>query len=79
MMQGYSWFGNGFCGYGAGYFSIWHIFIWIGIILVVAAMVIYFSKRNRGIDPLEELKMLYVNGKISEEEYLNRKQIIERK
>jgi uncharacterized membrane protein len=37
------------------------------------------TKKSSGIDAVETLKILYVKGEISEEEYLNRKNVLERK
>ncbi len=81
-MHGYGWFGNGFCDviFGRGYFGIGQLLILIGIVAMIMAVVLYSrSKSPKGTDALETLKTLYVSGKISEEEYLKRKSVLERK
>lgn len=81
MMHGYNWFGRGFCPIGfGGYFGIWHFVVLIGVILLVVGLVRMIAKRRpSGEDAIETLKQLYVNGEISDEEYLKRKSVIERK
>jgi putative membrane protein len=82
MMHGYGWYGNGFCDsvFGRGYFGISQYLILIGIIIIVVALVMNRkSKKVKDSTAEESLKMLYVKGEISEEEYLKRKNVIERK
>lgn len=81
-MYGNGWFDNGFCpiGFGGGNFGLWYFLIFTGILIVaVAIMLNRKTKKSSGIDAVETLKMLYVKGEISEEEYLKRKNVIERK
>lgn len=80
-MHRYGWVGNKICplGFGGGYFGIWHFMILIGAILVVIALATRKKKNSSNLDAIESLKMLYVKGDISEEEYLKRKSVIERK
>lgn len=81
MMNG-NWFGNGGCPLLGGYggFSIWHGLMMLGVIVVVIG-VLYMLKgrKNDNNNSLELLKNQYVNGNITEEEYLNRKNVLERK
>lgn len=81
-MHGRGFFGNGCLGYGfaGGYF--WHTLISIGIVLFIAAIVIYFIKRgtkkNANSQVLESLKVKFVQGEITEEEYMRRKEVIKK-
>lgn len=80
MMRGYNWFNDGFCSFGAGgYFSIWHYLIIIGVVIAVIGIITMRKKNSGSQDSLELLKRMYVNGDLSEEEYLKRKNVIERK
>lgn len=81
MMYGGRFFGGG-CGlFGAhGSFGIFGMLINIGVLILVFALVYYFIKKN-GVkasnqNALEILKMKYVEGEITEEEYLKRKQVL---
>ena len=80
-MHGYGWFGSGSCPFGAryGYLSPWHFLVMIGMVIIVAALLIWLGKRNKinSNNALDSLKLLYINGDITEEEYLKRKNIIE--
>lgn len=82
MMRGYGWngFGDGWFGMGSGYFSIWGCLIFVGIILLIIAL--FISKKPKGLkddNAVEILKLLFVKGEITEEEYLKRKNVMERK
>lgn len=82
MMYGNGWSGNGGCafGFGGGYFSIWHLLIVIGIIIIIFSIVASRkSKTTLSSDAVDKLKVLYINGEISEEEFLKRKNVIDRK
>lgn len=80
-MHGYGWFGSGSCPFlgSYGYFSPWHFLIMIGVVIIVAALLIWAGKRNKtnSNNALDTLKLLYIKGDITEEEYLKRKNIIE--
>jgi len=81
-MYGNGWSGFGRCdfGFGNGYFSMWHYLIMIGVVLIIVAIVA--SRRSissKTGDAVEKLKLLYVRGEITEEEYMKRKNVIERK
>lgn len=77
MMYGNGWFSNGFCGANFGF---WYFLIFTGLLIVAIAIMLNRKKnKSSGIDAVETLKMLYVKGEISEEEYLNRKNVLERK
>ncbi|VDN49287.1 conserved protein of unknown function [Petrocella atlantisensis] len=80
-MMGYGWYGNGLCGnwLGLGGYGIWSVLIVIGLIALLAAIIIGASSKRNNSEALESLKSLYVKGDITEEEYLKRKNIIERK
>lgn len=68
-----------------GYFSFYHmIFGMIVIIAIVVAIVLFFKSRKKLVNnPTEELlftlKQRYVNGEISEEEYLQKKSVLTKK
>lgn len=82
MMHGNGWTGYNECdfGFSKGYLSIWHYLIMIGVVLIIIAIVAFRkSKSSNSSEAVEKLKMLYVNGDITEEEYLKRKNVIERK
>jgi len=81
MMYGH-WFGNGYCPLWRGYspFNIWTIVLTVAVIIVfIGVFVIQKKKRSNNTDVIEILKMEYVKGNITEEEYLNRKRVIEGK
>jgi putative membrane protein len=72
--------------YGYGYEMMNGFGIWGGIImgfglLVLILAVIYFYKQNNNTnsDALELLKMKFVKGEITEEEYINKKSILLKK
>lgn len=82
MMHGLNWLRFNGCNFrfGSGYFGIWHYLILIGIVLIIIALITrrkHQSSSNN--DAVEKLKMLYVNGELSEEEYLKRKNVVEGK
>jgi len=88
MMNGRGYYGGGFSErarcFGFGLMNNgWSILIAVGVILIIALLVyIFVHNRNKKVskDPLVEvLKMKYVQGEISEEEYLQRKEVIGRK
>lgn len=80
MMRGYNWFNDGFCSFGAGrYLSIWHYLILAGLVIVIIGIISMRRKKHESDGSLEVLKGMYVNGDISEEEYLKRKSVLERK
>lgn len=80
MMFGNGWSRVNGCGFGNGYFSVWHFLVVIGIVFIIFAFIWFRkSKSSNTSDAVEKLKMLYVNGDITEEEYLKRKNVIERK
>lgn len=93
-MMGYgSCFGDGvnnigFGGNGIGFgghmmgFGIINLLVYAIIIGVVVYALVYVFKRSglsKGNEALEKLKMMYVDGEISEEEFEKRKKIIESK
>jgi putative membrane protein len=72
--------------YGYGYEMMNGFGIWGGIImgfglLILTLVVIYFYKQNNNTnsDALELLKMKFVKGEITEEEYINKKSILLKK
>jgi putative membrane protein len=81
MMRGLNWFGNGGCAsFFGGYFSMWHYIILIGVALLVIGIITLNKKQSpTNDDTLNTLKKMYVNGEITEEEYLKKKNVIERK
>lgn len=79
-MRGYNWFGDGLCSFGyGGYFSIWHYLVLIGLVVLVVGIVVMRKKSHGSENSIEMLKRMYVNGELTEEEYLKRKSVIERK
>ena len=85
MMYG-GWFGNGYGHFGSWYslFGFWHGLMMIGFfIFIVALFLILFKKNNIGKNNnnelLEILKIQYVKGHITEDEYLSKLNLIEKK
>lgn len=78
MMHGNGWYGNG--EYGIFGFSGWHYLIMLGVIIIIVAIVMFARRKNNPDEnqALSTLKELYVKGEITEEEYLKRKNVIER-
>lgn len=76
-------YNNGYYGNGCGGYSLFHngwgLLIGI-IILVTIALLFYFivhnKKKQASSDAAESLKLKYVQGEITEEEYLRRKSVI---
>jgi len=68
-------FGNGFMGSG------WHWLIGIGILLIIIAVTYLLVKKGKKSTPsgnaLETLKMKFAQGEITEEEYNQRKKVLE--
>jgi len=66
-----------FASGGWGMVGIW-LLVALAVITVVVLIVSASRKTNfnRDNDLIQALKMKYVNGKISEEEYLKRKEIL---
>jgi len=63
-------------------FGIINLLVYAIIIGVVVYALVYVFKRSglsKGNEALEKLKMMYVDGEISEEEFEKRKKIIESK
>jgi len=87
MMYGRDFYNNGFYGdngcLGYGFLNNgWHMYILIGAFLTIALLIYFFvhnnKKRLSNHSTLEMLKMKYVQGDITEEEYLKRKQVLDR-
>ena len=78
--QGFN--GNGICRGLGNFQSVWGIVIGIGVIITIALLFYVFvhnnKKKNSASEALETLKLHYVKGEISEEEYLRRKSLIEK-
>jgi putative membrane protein len=79
-------FGNGNFGYGRclglGAFHGGWILLIIGI-LIILALLFFFLVHNRkkkivGNEAVEILKMKYVKGEITEEEYFRRREVVEK-
>jgi len=70
-------FGRGFgC---LGYYSPLGVILAVMIIIVVAVIIYKMFKKNNGDDDaLELLKLKFVKGEISEEEYLAKKNILKK-
>ncbi len=81
-----SCFGDGVNNMGFGRnmmgFGIINLLVYAIIIGLIIYAIIYVFKRSglsKGNEALEKLKMMYIDGEISEEEFEKRKKIIERK
>lgn len=76
MMYNNGYWGHGFMNTG------WSWLIAAGVILLIVSVVYLLIKQNNqtsGSNVLESLKTKYVNGEITEEEYLERRKIINEK
>lgn len=73
-------YGNGACR-GLGYFNNgWSIVIGIGLLITIALLFYLFvhnKKKRVSSEALEILKLQYVKGEISEEEYFKRKSLLD--
>lgn len=76
MHGGFSCFGPGMMGPGG------HILIAIGVIAAIV-LIVYLLRKNKSKAPdnnvLGILKMKLVQGEITEEEYLKKKEVLEKK
>jgi len=80
MMRGYNWFNDDFCSFGFGSnFSVWYYLILIGLVIAVIGIISMRRRKHESDGSLDALKRMFVNGDLSEEEYLKRKSVIERK
>lgn len=82
-MHGYWNFGR--TGFGMGYNSPWIYFVIQAVIWIVIAFVAYkiiqklISNKKIENDPiLEKLKMKYVEGEITEEEYIKKRDLLKK-
>jgi putative membrane protein len=69
--------------FAGGYLGGWHMLIMAVILLAVIFTVIYLvnksTHRNDNKDVLDILKMKYVQGELTEEEYTKRKELLLKK
>jgi len=93
MMYGRGYSGSGYNGsgfsenarcFGYGFMNNgWGLLIIAGVIIAIVLLVyIFLHNRNKNVSKntlFEVLKMKYVQGEISEEEYLKRKEVLGRK
>lgn len=77
-MMGRGFYGSGACFAGGG---LWGSLMMLGLFLLTAALAIWAVKRFTSKDHqmIEELKMKFVLGEITEEEYLKKKEVLKRK
>lgn len=89
MMYGFERFAGNGCGEymggigrgaGFGHFGFMGL-IGLLIIAAIVVVIIFVVKNKKSIDSdiIEELKVLYARGEITEEEYLKRKSVIKKK
>lgn len=79
-MHGNGFWGRGGC-FGYGGFNYWHIMIMVGIVLLIVALILWVKKKNTGSHQDEALTILknkFALGEITSEEYMARKEVIER-
>ena len=79
MMYGNSFWGSNGC-FGLNYFPYWHLIV-IGVIIILVFIVLKNKKSNtkNSDEIIDILNRKFVNGEISEEEYLNKKNILRKK
>ena len=80
-MYGRGMFNNGGC-FGYGFMSSgWNWLIGIGILLIIVAVTYLIVKKSKSAasnnNALETLRVKFVQGEITEEEYKQRKNILE--
>lgn len=74
---------DGYFGHGMSYFGYGsHWLVWAGVIAIIAILFVAFvhNKKKKSIfssEADEALKMRYVNGEITEEEYQKKKKMIQ--
>lgn len=81
--RGFRGFGSCF-GFGNGFYGGWFMMLMMGVILaatIVAVILIMKKTRRSSIKnsndaSLEELKIEFAKGKLTEEEYLRKKKIL---
>lgn len=77
MMYGRGYQGNNVCFGNNLMGSGWHFFIMAGVLLLIVAIIIFIVRKNThgqvNNAAFELLKMKFVQGEITEEEYLKRK------
>lgn len=81
MMHGNGWLGNSDYSFmGSNVWSGWHYLIMFGVLIIIVAILLLVRRTNssHGSQALNTLKELYVKGEITEEDYLKRKNVIER-
>lgn len=76
-------FNRGFIGhsgcFGVGYFGMWQWLIVIGAILVIAYFVSKGKKNNKTDMATMIIKEKFAKGEITEEEYIRRKALLDKK
>lgn len=77
MMYGRGFFWNNVC-YDLNYFPYWHLIV-IGVIIVVIFVLLKNRNSKNNNEIIDTLNMKFVNGEISEEEYINKKNILTKK
>ncbi|NMA84885.1 MAG: SHOCT domain-containing protein [Epulopiscium sp.] len=73
--------GNGFCPSFGVFHNGGSIIVGLGIVITIALVFYLFAYNNKkkriSSEALESLKLQYVKGQLSEEEYLRRKSLID--
>lgn len=85
-IDGNGFFGNNGC-FGNGGYGFMHgglgMLIVIGVLLAIAILIYFLARKNNkkmiNHTVIETLKMKYVQGEITEEEYLKRKEVLSKK
>ncbi len=77
MMYGNSFWGSNSC-FGFNYFPYWHLIV-IGVIIVLLFVALKNKNTKNNDEIIDILDKKFVNGEISEEEYLNKKNILRKK
>lgn len=76
-------FARGFYGHSAcfGAGGLWGGLMMLGAFIIVGALAIWFIKKGTSKDDqfINDLKMQFVLGEISEEDYLKKREILKRK
>ena len=77
MMYGRGFLGNNGC-YGLNYLPYWHLIV-IGVIIVVIFILLKNKNNKNNNEIINTLNMKFANDEISEEEYINKKNLLTKK
>lgn len=77
MMYYRGFFENSGC-FGFNYFPYWYFFA-VGVILIGVILLILKRTNNDNLSPLDILNNRFINGELSQDEYLRKKELLDKK